>query len=109
MTEMEDEFWKNCAELDVKLKCPNGHKFSSTIAYGGIVAQEEREMSDEFLHVWNNDEVRCPGCHNNKELTVELEFWEYPIGCPNHASFQNSECEVLNKEEISNKIGLVIE
>lgn len=108
-SEMEDEFWKECPELDVKLKCPNGHKFSSTIFYGGVVSIDEREMSEEYMHVWNNEEVQCPICKNNKLLTVELAFWEYPFGCPNHANFDNSECEVLNKEEISNKIGLVIE
>lgn len=108
LSQLEDGFWDSCNQLDVKLKCPKGHKFSSVIAYGGVVAQEEREMSPEFMHVWNN-EVTCPICKNNENLTVELAYWEYPVGCPNHATFDNdSECEVLNKKEISDKIGLEI-
>ncbi len=106
MSLLEKEFDKN-VELTVDLKCSKGHQFSETICYGGVVSSNKREMSTEYMHVWNNEDIRCPKC--GEEITVELEVWEYPVGMLNFASFQNSDCEVLNKKELSKIIGIDIE
>lgn len=103
----EDEFDKNCSKLDVEIKCSNGHKFTETIFYEGVVAVEERNMGKEITHTWKNEEIVCPEC--GEELTVQLDFWEYPEGWVNHASFDMSDCKVLNQNEVFEKIGIKME
>jgi hypothetical protein len=66
----EGEFTEKLSELEVKIKCPNGHEFSDTIFYEGIVESSEREMGNELHHVWKNEEITCPTC--GEELTVKL-------------------------------------
>ena len=101
----EEIFSNSVPDLEIEAKCDCGHEFSESIFYEGIVSSDERAMGDELLHVWNNS-FKCPEC--NKEITVELSVWEYPEGLLNAADFSESDCEVLNKEQISTKIRIDI-
>ena len=100
---LEDYFNACLFEFEIKARCKCGHEFETMICYGGVVAREERAMSPELLHVWNNN-VDCPKC--GKFLEIELQLWEYPIGAMNNADF-DSNCEILNKDEIYHEIGII--
>ena len=104
--EYEEEFSQSLSSLDVKIKCPKGHVSDQIIEYGGIVESSERAMGKELKHVWKND-FSCPTCDEN--FHIELAVWEYPEKMLNHANFENSDCEILNKNQISFKIGVDIE
>lgn len=101
-TDLEDFFNSTLSELEIKVRCECGHEFTTWIGYRGVVSAEEREMGQELLHVWNNY-VDCPKC--DKSLEIELQLWEYPTACLNYVDF-DSDCEVLNVEEIYRKIGI---
>ena len=100
---LEEYFVSSLLEIEVKAKCKCGHKFETYIYYGGVVAREEREMSSELLHVWNN-EFNCLKC--GEFLEIELRLREYPIGLLNYIEF-DSKCEILNEDEIFDEIGII--
>ena len=98
----EDYFLEHVFGLDANVKCSNGHESTLGIVYGGVVSSEERSMGKQLMHVWNNED-KCPEC--DEQLNVELKFWEYPEGMNNDADVE-SNCDVLNKKELYDAIGI---
>ena len=101
--DLEDYFNESLSEIEIKARCKCGHEFETWIPYWGVEAREERAMGPESTHYWSN-EMSCPKCGDS--LEIGLNLWEYPMGAINNVDFE-SNCEILNKDEIYHKIGIV--
>ncbi len=68
---------------DVKVRCNKcGETFiipGSSFDVQEEIEDEEREMGAEIYYS-SIAKVHCPHCGN--KINIELEQWEYPIGCP---------------------------
>jgi len=104
--DIEDYFTEKAFQFLVKVKCDCGEEMDVWIVYNGIVASDERGMGPEKIHAWTGEED-CSNCSDY--CHVELSVYEYPIGMLNFADFDGSNCEILNKTEIGNIIGITPE
>ena len=103
--DLEECFSDKLPSLKVKCKCQCGHVFETWAEYEGVVAREEREMGPELYHLWQN-EVECQGC--GEFLTIKIFLYEYPEGCLNYVDVESeSDCEILNKDEIYKKLRII--
>lgn len=103
---LEEEFSDTAFQIKIRVRCRNCHEFDTWLAYGGVVSTNQRQMGTEYMHVWNSDE-NCAHCGEN--CFLELEVWEYPMGQRNLAQTPDCTCEILNKNDIGEIIGMDVE
>lgn len=103
---LTDKFNHVCPWIDAKIRCNCKKEYEIVLDYQGIVEANEKSMGPELAHLWHGT-LECDECEEIYE--IRLEVWEYPPFFLEIAQFIDTECEILNKDEISDIIGIKID
>jgi hypothetical protein len=76
----------------IRLTCNNcgtDYQFEDSELDFDCVSSDERQMGPENEYV-GQIEFDCDKCKNH--ITVEFDFWEYPIGALNYSEYSEEGC-----------------
>ena len=77
--------------------CGEEHTFAATDVH---FENEENEYSDEKMGEGKSYVWKYPfTCSCGKEIEIEYDFWEYPLGASNHHEINPKDIKVLQEFE----------